>query len=125
MLPDNVVYLGISAIAAIFALSDAGTYASMLFDRQMYSEVSDRQFSLVGISRLRRRCQQGFSNNVTNGGCNEAPTLLSYWPSRCCARVQSPLASHHSPARACFSPAGGSVAVSDWRNSSSVISSSR
>src|SRR5208282_2997506 len=37
---------------------------------------------------------------------------------------QSPLASHHSPARACVSPAGGSVAVSDWRKSCRVILSS-
>jgi hypothetical protein len=31
------------------------------------------------------------------------------------------LASHHSPTRACVSPAGGSVAVRDWRNSFKVI----
>lgn len=37
-----------------------------------------------------------------------------------CARFQSPLASHHSPARAWLNPAGGSAAVSDWRNSSKV-----
>jgi Winged helix-turn helix len=46
-------------------------------------------------------------------------------PSSCradsCARFQSPLASHHNPASARVSPAGGSVAVSDWRNSSRVI----
>jgi len=38
-----------------------------------------------------------------------------------CARVQSPLASHHSPARACESPAGGADVVSDWQKSSNVI----
>ena len=36
-------------------------------------------------------------------------------------RVQSPLASYHSPASARVSPAGGSVAVSDFRKSSNVI----
>jgi hypothetical protein len=34
-----------------------------------------------------------------------------------CTGAQSPLASHHSPASAFVSPAVGSVAVSDWRNS--------
>src|SRR5205807_7380426 len=46
-------------------------------------------------------------------------------PSSCCAdswaRAQLPFASHHNPARACVSPAGGSVAVSDSRNSSKVM----
>jgi hypothetical protein len=32
------------------------------------------------------------------------------------AHVQSPFATHHSPARACVSPAGGSVAVSSMRD---------
>jgi hypothetical protein len=43
-------------------------------------------------------------------------TLRSFVPlSDSCARVQSPLASHHNPARASLSPVGGSVAVIDWR----------
>jgi hypothetical protein len=44
--------------------------------------------------------------------------------SRCAdsfARVQSLFASHHSAARDCESPARGSVAARDWRNSSSII----
>jgi hypothetical protein len=38
-----------------------------------------------------------------------------------CALFQSRLASHQSPASACVSPAGGSVVVSDCRNSFKVI----
>jgi hypothetical protein len=34
---------------------------------------------------------------------------------------QSPLASHHNPARAFVSPAGGSVGASDLRKSSKII----
>lgn len=55
------------------------------------------------------------------GAGRREPTTPSSCCADSCARVQSPLASHHSPARACVSPAGGSVAVSDWRNSSKVM----
>ena len=57
-------------------------------------------------------------------GCptNEPAVPSSCWADSW-ARVQSPFASHHNPARACVSPAGGPVAASDRRKSSKVMSS--
>jgi hypothetical protein len=64
------------------------------------------------------------SNPLTSDNITRVPTsppCLRLAERIRAARVQSPLASHHNPARASVSPAGGSVAVSDWRKSSTVI----
>src|ERR1700733_11219644 len=51
------------------------------------------------------------------------PTTLGAFVLLCrlVGSVQSSLPSHHNPARASVSFAGGSVAVSDWRNTANVI----
>ena len=62
------------------------------------------------------------ADRLPYGAGTHAPTnplSPSCWADSC-ALCQSPFPSHHNPASGSLNPAGGAVAVRDWRNSSTV-----